>query len=83
MSASLNHEKFSDFFGSCPVFDIPGRCFPVKTKYCNYIGKKNVNNPDYLGKVSSNIIFWTISHMPAVALLCIFFNHDKSFESIT
>ncbi|KAI3919309.1 hypothetical protein MKW98_030445 [Papaver atlanticum] len=32
-SATLNAQKFSDFFGSVPVFHIPGRTFPVKTFY--------------------------------------------------
>ena len=54
MSATLNHEKFSRFFGGCPVFEIPGRCFPVKNIYCNYVGKQNLKNPDYLTKVSAN-----------------------------
>ncbi|KAI0239919.1 hypothetical protein L0F63_002029 [Massospora cicadina] len=29
MSATLNVEKFSDFFGGCPIFTIPGRLFEV------------------------------------------------------
>lgn len=29
-SATLNAQKFSDFFGSVPVFNIPGRTFPVQ-----------------------------------------------------
>ncbi|RUS18718.1 hypothetical protein BC937DRAFT_88422, partial [Endogone sp. FLAS-F59071] len=29
MSATLNVEKFSDFFGGCPIFSIPGRTYPV------------------------------------------------------
>ena len=32
-SATLNAEKFSNFFGSVPVFNIPGRTFPVETLY--------------------------------------------------
>ncbi|MCO5579412.1 hypothetical protein L7F22_033267 [Adiantum nelumboides] len=32
-SATLNAQKFSDFFGSVPVFHIPGRTFPVNTMY--------------------------------------------------
>ena len=28
-SATLDAKKFSDFFGSVPVFNIPGRTFPV------------------------------------------------------
>ncbi|ORX98339.1 P-loop containing nucleoside triphosphate hydrolase protein, partial [Basidiobolus meristosporus CBS 931.73] len=29
MSATLNVEKFSDFFDSCPIFSIPGRTYDV------------------------------------------------------
>ncbi|KAI9268196.1 P-loop containing nucleoside triphosphate hydrolase protein [Phascolomyces articulosus] len=29
MSATLDVEKFSDFFDGCPIFEIPGRTFPV------------------------------------------------------
>ncbi|CAB4031681.1 probable ATP-dependent RNA helicase DHX40, partial [Paramuricea clavata] len=50
MSASLNHKKFSKFFGSCPVLEIPGRTFPVKNVYCNHIGKDSINTPNYLTK---------------------------------
>ena len=32
-SATLNAEKFSNFFGSVPVFHIPGRTFPVDILY--------------------------------------------------
>ncbi|KAL3636460.1 hypothetical protein CASFOL_021007 [Castilleja foliolosa] len=32
-SATLNAQKFSDFFGSVPIFHIPGRTFPVQTLY--------------------------------------------------
>ncbi|RKP10386.1 P-loop containing nucleoside triphosphate hydrolase protein [Thamnocephalis sphaerospora] len=30
MSATLNVEKFSDFFDACPIFSIPGRVYPVE-----------------------------------------------------
>ena len=33
MSATLNTEKFSSFFDSCPVFKIPGRVYPVQINY--------------------------------------------------
>lgn len=32
-SATLNAQKFSTFFGSVPIFHIPGRTFPVNTLY--------------------------------------------------
>lgn len=53
MSASLNQEKFSNFFGSCPILEIPGRLFPVKTIYCNMIGKDDIDVPHYLTAVNN------------------------------
>eukprot|EP01062_Namystynia_karyoxenos_P063584 TRINITY_DN56393_c0_g1_i1.p1 TRINITY_DN56393_c0_g1~~TRINITY_DN56393_c0_g1_i1.p1 ORF type:complete len:1082 (+),score=324.40 TRINITY_DN56393_c0_g1_i1:79-3324(+) len=32
-SATMDQDKFSSFFCNCPVFRIPGRCFPVETFY--------------------------------------------------
>ncbi|PWA91700.1 RNA helicase family protein [Artemisia annua] len=32
-SATLNAEKFSNFFGNVPIFHIPGRTFPVQIMY--------------------------------------------------
>ncbi|GJR38752.1 pre-mRNA-splicing factor ATP-dependent RNA helicase DEAH7 [Tanacetum coccineum] len=32
-SATLNPQKFSNFFGSVPIFNIPGRTFPVQILY--------------------------------------------------
>lgn len=33
MSATLDVEKFSDFFDECPIFEIPGRTYPVEIAY--------------------------------------------------
>jgi len=41
-SATMNAEKFSDFFGEASIFKIPGRTFPVSINY-----EKNVPN-DYV-----------------------------------
>ncbi len=32
-SATLDSDKFANFFGSVPVFRIPGRTFPVETMF--------------------------------------------------
>eukprot|EP01069_Polyplicarium_translucidae_P002187 Polyplicarium_translucidae@DN1947_c0_g1_i1.p1 len=32
-SATMDAGKFSRFFGDCPIFEIPGRTFPVKIEY--------------------------------------------------
>lgn len=52
MSATLNHEKFSEFLDGCPVFEIPGRCFPVKNIFLDYVGVKDLQTPSYLKRVS-------------------------------
>jgi len=36
-SATMNSEKFSMFFGGVPIFNIPGRTFPVETFYSKHI----------------------------------------------
>lgn len=33
MSATLNAEKISEFFGGCPIMQVPGRTFPVDIRY--------------------------------------------------
>lgn len=33
MSATVNCELFSSYFGSCPVVKVPGRLFPIKVEY--------------------------------------------------
>lgn len=30
MSATIDTSLFSDYFGNCPVIEVPGRAFPVK-----------------------------------------------------
>lgn len=33
MSATLNAEQFSEYFGGCPMIHIPGFTYPVKEYY--------------------------------------------------
>ena len=33
MSATLEADKFSNYFNFCPVLNIPGRMFPVEVKF--------------------------------------------------
>ena len=32
-SATMDSQKFADFFGNVPCFNIPGRTFPVEVMY--------------------------------------------------
>ena len=43
-SATLQQEKFSEFFFNCPVLTIPGRTFPVQTSYAT---KPQLNYLDF------------------------------------
>jgi pre-mRNA-splicing factor ATP-dependent RNA helicase DHX38/PRP16 len=36
-SATMNAEKFSKFFGNVPIYEIPGRTFPVETFFSKHI----------------------------------------------
>ncbi|XP_051966157.1 probable ATP-dependent RNA helicase DHX40 [Xyrauchen texanus] len=51
MSATLETEKLSSFYGNCPVFTIPGRTYPVKEKFCNLIGPKDKDSSVYVKEV--------------------------------
>lgn len=33
MSATVDAEKISEYFGGCPMLHIPGRTFPVDVRY--------------------------------------------------
>lgn len=33
MSATLDADKFSNYFDGCPVLQVPGRTFPVEVRY--------------------------------------------------
>lgn len=46
-SATLDAEKFSEYFFSCPIFTIPGRTYPVEILYTKS------PESDYLGESSS------------------------------
>lgn len=40
MSATLDHERLSEFFRNAPVIEVPGRCFPVLGSPSNGISQK-------------------------------------------
>lgn len=33
MSATVNCQLFSDYFGACPIIKVPGRLYPIQTEY--------------------------------------------------
>ena len=46
-SATMDSQKFADFFGNVPVFNIPGRTFPVEVMY-----SKNVVEVGYFLRIN-------------------------------
>ncbi|KAG7281429.1 hypothetical protein CRUP_029878 [Coryphaenoides rupestris] len=51
MSATLETDKLSAFLGDCPVFTIPGRSFPVTSRFGSAIGPKDVDSSSYVNEV--------------------------------
>jgi pre-mRNA-splicing factor ATP-dependent RNA helicase DHX38/PRP16 len=43
-SATMNAQKFSEFFGNAPVFDIPGRTFQVEYKFSKIMHEDYVDS---------------------------------------
>ncbi|XP_077167486.1 putative ATP-dependent RNA helicase DHX40 [Paroedura picta] len=48
MSATLDTDKFSEFFGGCLVVDIPGRSYPVKEIFCDLVGPRDAGSSAYV-----------------------------------
>ncbi|KAM3934162.1 putative ATP-dependent RNA helicase DHX40 isoform 2-T2 [Leptodactylus fuscus] len=48
MSATLDIERLSEFFGNCTVCKIPGKIFPIKKRFHNLIGPRDKDNNAYV-----------------------------------
>nr|XP_020642606.1 probable ATP-dependent RNA helicase DHX40 isoform X2 [Pogona vitticeps] len=48
MSATLDTEKFSEFFDGCLVVEIPGRTYPVKEIFCGLLGPRDASSSSYV-----------------------------------
>ena len=62
MSATLNSQQFSAFFDSCPVFEIPGRTFPVSLHYCCPDDSFDGNKLVYMGQMTRVIMEIHLDH---------------------
>lgn len=62
MSATLEVEKLSEFFGHCSVLHIPGRSYPVKEIFCNLLSPRDVGSSAYVTEVCF-LSFWGIFHL--------------------
>ena len=62
-SATLDAEKFSNYFNQCPIFTIPGRTYPVETLYTKE------PESDYLDAALITVIQIHLSEPPGDILL--------------
>lgn len=62
-SATLDAEKFSEYFFGCPIFTIPGRTFPVEILYTKE------PEPDYLDAALITVMQIHLSEPPGDILI--------------
>lgn len=74
-SATLNSEKFSNFFGSVPIFHIPGRTFPVEIMYSKTVVE------DYAEAAVKQALSVHLSSGPGDIL--IFMTGQEEIEAVT
>ena len=62
MSATLNSQQFSMFFDSCPIFEIPGRTFPVSLHYCCSDENFDPEKLTYIGQMARVVMEVHLDH---------------------
>jgi len=62
-SATMDSDKFSNFFGNVPIFKIPGRTFPVETMY------SKTTCDDYVDAAVKQALAIHLSHPPGDILI--------------
>jgi len=62
-SATMNAEKFAKFFGNAPIFNIPGRTFPVDIMFAK------TPQEDYVDAAVKQILAIHLSHSPGDILV--------------
>ena len=80
MSATLDVGKFSSFFNSCPVFEIPGRVFPVDVHYCCQDETFDPQKLTYMSQVTRTVMDIHLDHPEGDIL--VFLTGQAEIESI-
>ncbi|KAK1935937.1 putative DEAH box RNA helicase [Babesia divergens] len=62
-SATMDADKFSKFFGNCPIYKIPGRTYPVRIEYMRSMGN------DYVEAAVDKCVSLHISEGPGDVLI--------------
>ena len=73
-SATLDSQKFSNFFGSVPIYEIPGRTFPVETLF------SKVPCEDYVEAAVKQVLAIHLSHGPGDIL--VFMTGQEEIEAV-
>ncbi|KAL3819076.1 hypothetical protein ACJIZ3_004981 [Penstemon smallii] len=73
-SATLDAEKFSDYFDSAPIFKIPGRRFPVEIHYTK------APEADYLDAAIVTALQIHVTHPPGDGDILIFLTGQEEIE---
>ena len=80
MSATLDVQKFSKFFNSCPIFTIPGRVFPVDINYCCSNETFNTKNLTYVSQVTRVVMEIHLDQPPGDLL--VFLTGQQEIEMV-
>lgn len=80
MSATLDVRKFSSFFNSCPVFEIPGRVFPVEVNYCCQDETFDHHKLTYMSQVTRTVMDIHLDY--PVGDILVFLTGQAEIESI-
>ncbi|KAF9584261.1 DEAH-box ATP-dependent RNA helicase prp22 [Lunasporangiospora selenospora] len=56
MSATMNVNKFSDFFDECPIFSVPGRTYPIEILHSRESTKLGSLKSSYLTKAVDTVV---------------------------
>ena len=77
-SATLDAEKFSEFFGKCPVINVPGRMHPVEAIYVDPLNAKAVSGTG----VQVNHFCEILSNELRISILCLLLIWLQKFISM-
>ncbi|KAL7105566.1 hypothetical protein ACP275_07G052400 [Erythranthe tilingii] len=75
-SATLDAEKFSDYFDCAPIFKIPGRRFPVEINYTT------APEADYLDAAVATILQIHVNQTPGDGDILVFLTGQEEIETV-
>ncbi|KAL9623445.1 MAG: hypothetical protein Q9160_002338 [Pyrenula sp. 1 TL-2023] len=74
-SATLDAEKFSNYFYACPIFSIPGRTFPVEILY------SREPESDYLDAALTTVMQIHLSEPPGTGDILLFLTGQEEIDT--